>query len=141
MLNQTFVEMKKFNYLSVVFVVVLSAGLMLSGCKKKTETIVPAFIVTATTVQLQTGEDGLQFFGKCTNDDVKMTKVIITDPFLQDMIFNVNGNYFVKGEAFAMQGANEAYLKQSGTWKFTFIGNRTADGASFSVAATLLIAK
>ncbi len=134
--------MKKFNHLFLLVVVVLSAGILMSGCKKKKDDpIVPSFVVTATTVQLQTGEDGLQFFGKCVNDDVKMTKVIIMNPFQTGQTFNLNGNYFVKNEAFAMQDANTAYLKLSGTWTFTFTGNRTADGTSFSVAATLLIAK
>jgi uncharacterized surface anchored protein len=92
-------------------------------------------------VQLVTGGVGLQFFGKCNNDDIKMTKVEIMDPFQTTITFNLNGTYFVKNEAFAMQDANEAYLKQAGTWTFTFIGNRTEDNSSFSAVTTLVISK
>ena len=134
--------MKKINPVLVFGILLISAGILLSSCKKDEETIVPSFVVTATTVQLQGGGDGLQFYAKCTNDDVKMTKVTISDPIgAQPITYNLNGTYFVKNELFMLEDENEAYGKTIGTWKFNFVGNRTADGASFAVDASLAVGK
>lgn len=122
----------------------LAAIIISSGCKKKEEpvVIVPAFTMTATTVTLQGGGFGLQFFAKCNNDDVKMTKVMLTDPIGSfTETYNLNGTYFVKNEIFGLQATDQAYTKSSGTWKFNFVGNRTADGAAFAVDATLSVSK
>jgi len=114
-----------------------------SSCKKNDDNPapqVPVFTVTATTVQLQSGGEGLQFFGKCTNEDVKMTKVNLTSPIsVETRTYNLNGNAIVKNSEFSLQDDNTAYFKELGTWNFTFEGNRTADNASFSVNATLPI--
>lgn len=132
--------MKKFNAFLTLGIVLLIAGILFSGCKKKEDPIIPAFTVTAITVQLQGGGEGLQFFGKCTNDDVKMTKVTVYDPLsVQTTTYNINGEYFVKNEAFGLQDANVGYTKELGTWTFNFVGNRTADGASFSESTTLSV--
>ena len=118
---------------------------MISGsCKKKddnpTSPQVPVFTVTADSVMLQTGDEGLQFFGKCTNENVKMTKVTITSPVsVQTSTYLLNGNSFVKNTPFSLQEDNTAYNKELGTWNFTFVGNRTADNVSFSVNSTLSI--
>jgi len=135
--------MKKLSpYLSVA--VILLATLMITGgCKKKAEDpIVPAFTITATEVQLQAGGTGLQFFAKCNNDDVKMTKVTITDPMSSfNQTYNLNGTTFIKNEIFGLQGTTEAYTKEIGTWSFNFVGNRTADGTSFAVNGSLAVSK
>lgn len=132
--------MKKFNTFLSLGIVLLIAGILFSGCKKKEDPIIPSFTVTAITVQLQGGGEGLQFFGKCTNDDVKMTKVTLYDPLsVQTTTYNINGTYFVKNEAFGLQDANVGYTKELGTWTFNFVGNRTADGASFSESTTLSV--
>ena len=132
--------MKKINSFLAVGIVLLIAGILFSGCKKKSDPVIPSFTVTALTVQLQGGGEGLQFYGKCTNDDVKMTKVTIYDPLsVQNITYNINGNYYVKNEAFQLQDANVGYNKELGTWTFNFVGNRTADGASFSESASLSV--
>ena len=132
--------MKKNNAFLAMGIVLLIAGILFSGCKKKSETIIPSFSVTAITVQLQGGGEGLQFFGKCTNDDVKMTKASIYDPLgEQNTTFNLNGNISVKNQAFDLQATNTGYVKELGTWTFNFVGNRTADGASFSESASLSV--
>jgi len=134
--------MKKVTHYLTIVAILISGMIIISSCKKKSDPIVPAFTVTATKVDLQGGGQGLQFFGKCNNDDVKMTKVIITDPLGSfNQTFNLNGNYFVKNEIFALQGATEAYIIQIGTWSFNFVGNRTADGSSFAITATLAVSK
>jgi hypothetical protein len=130
--------MKRINYLLFFSILFLGGSVILSGCKKKTETITPSFTVSATTVQLQGGGEGLQFYAKCTNDDVKMTKVVITDPLsAQTITYNLNGNYYVSNEIFMLEDQNTAYVKESGTWSFNFVGNRTADGSGFAITATV----
>lgn len=135
--------MKKIISVATIGISLMCIVILFTECKKdKDDPIVPAFIVTATTVQLQDGSDGLQFAAKCTNDDVKMTKVMITDPIQSAAVtFNLNGEYFVKGEIFALQDVNTAYYKQIGTWTFDFIGNRTADATSFTSSFSIAVGK
>lgn len=121
-------------------ILLLITAVMLTNCKK--DPVDPAFIVTGTTVQLQGGGEGLQFAAKCTNDDVKLTKVEIVDPLLSPATtYNLNGNVFVKNEIFGLQATNEAYFKQIGSWSFTFTGNRTSDNSSFSIKTKLSVGK
>jgi len=136
--------MKKRKYIWICFFAVLGVALMLSSsCKKKNDNQtpqVPVFTITADSVPLQSGGEGLQFFGKCTNEDVKMTKVTITSPISgQTAPYNLNGNSYNKNAPFSMQDDNTAYDKELGTWNFTFEGNRTVDNDSFTVDATLSI--
>jgi hypothetical protein len=138
------ITMKKLTRYFSITVVLLAALLVISSCKKDEEPAptVPAFTITATTVQLQAGGEGLQFFAKCNNDDVKMTKVTITDPIASfTQTYNLNGTYFVKNEIFGLQATNEAYGKSIGTWTFNFVGNRTADGVAFAVNGSLAVSK
>jgi hypothetical protein len=133
--------MKRLNTVLVVsMLLLLSAGILLSGCKKKEdEPITPTFTVTAITVPLVGGGEGLQFTAVCTNTDVKLTKVTIKDPVGSSLDFNANGNTAIKNQQFDLQGAGEAYLKKLGTWNFTFVGNLSSDGTSFSVGASLAV--
>lgn len=140
--------MKKIKNIWIYSFVVIGIALLISSsCKKKDDNPaptptpqVPVFTVTADSVPLQSGGEGLQFFGKCTNQDVKMTKVTVTSPIsVQTSTYLLNGNSFVKNTTFSMQDDNTAYDKEPGTWSFTFVGNRTADNASFSVNSTLAI--
>ena len=136
--------MKRVNIiLGISMLVLLSASLILSGCKKKKdEAVTPSFVVTATTVPLAGGGEGLQFYGKCTNTDVKMTKATVTDPIGSSPItYNLNGNYVVRNEVFMLEDATQAYTKAIGTWTFSFVGNLTSDGTSFSVGASLTVGK
>lgn len=123
---------------------VIGIVLMLSiGCKKDKDdpdSQVPLFTVTANTVMLQGGGDGLQFTAKCTNEDVKMTKVTITDPLsVQISTYELNGTSYAKNSSIPMQDENLAYTKELGTWNYTFVGNTTSDNKSFSVNATLSV--
>jgi hypothetical protein len=137
--------MKKFNLYLPVAVIMFAAIVIISGCKKDEEEVVPtvpAFTVTATEVQLQGGGTGLQFFAKCNNDDVKMTKVTITDPMSSyHQQYNLNGTTFIMNEIFGLQATDIAYQKEIGTWTFNFVGNRTADGVAFAVDASLTAGK
>jgi hypothetical protein len=137
--------MKKRKNIWIYSFVVMGVALMLSSsCKKQddnpTTQQVPEFTVTAKTVQLQAGGEGLQFYGKCTNEDVKMAKVTHISPVsVKTSTYDLNGNSFVKNSPFSLQDENVGYEKELGTWNFTFVGNRTVDNVSFSVNATLLI--
>jgi hypothetical protein len=135
--------MKRINLILFVgmFLMLTGSG-VLSGCKKKSSPVVPAFSVTATTVQLQAGGEGLQFYAKCTNTDVKLTKVTITDPLGANTVtYNLNGNYYVLNQVFMLEDQNSAYTKEIGTWSFYFVGNLTSDGSSFTVGAALSVGK
>lgn len=106
-----------------------------SSCKKKDDNSpqVPVFTVTANTVQLQGGGEGFQFFGKCTNEDVKLTSVKITAPIsAQTATYDLNNSSFSKNTPFPMQDEMNAYFKEIGTWKFTIVGNLSADNSGFS---------
>jgi len=58
----------------------------------------------------------------------------------QTTTYNLNGDIYVQNQVFAMQATNTAYVKESGTWSFTFVGNRTADGSSFTVGGAINVA-
>lgn len=133
--------MKRFNtILMISTVLLLSTSLILSGCKKKKdEPVTPSFTVTAVTVPLAGGGEGLQFTAVCTNTDVKLTKVTVKDPVGSSIDFNANGNTFIRGQQFDLQAATEAYSKKLGTWTFTFVGNLSSDNTSFSVGASLSV--
>jgi hypothetical protein len=133
--------MKKLTALLPLGLLLLSIAILFTECKKKTDDpVVPTFTITATTVQLQGGGEGLQFDAKCTNTDIKMTEVRIVDPNQLPVItYSLNGTEFNKNEIFGLQSSEEAYYKQTGTWSFTFIGTLISDGTSFSVPTTLAV--
>ena len=133
--------MKRKNALLAIGILLLSTVILFSSCKKKESTAVtPSFVVSATTVQITGGGNGLEFAAKCTNTDVKMTKVTINDPLgVNNITYNLNGGYEVSNQAFALQDANTAYTDEIGTWTFSFVGNLTSDGSSFVTGASLLV--
>lgn len=135
--------MKNLTSINSVTALFLIVFVVIGCCKKNTEDtagIDPTFNVTATTVQLQGGGEGLQFFAISTNVDVKMTSVDIEDPIIaQFHTYQFNGAEFSKNQSFDLQATEEAYVKVIGTWKFTFVGTRISDGVAFSVEATLAV--
>ena len=136
--------MKKVNYLVFIGVLLLSTTIIFSGCKKKSSTPdqpTPVFIITSTTVQLQDGSAGIEFFTVCSTTDVTMTKVEIVSPIHDyDITYNLGNVLYVKNQIFSLQAANTAYTKESGTYTFTFTGIRNADGAAFTIISTLVVA-
>jgi hypothetical protein len=135
--------MKKIKNFRISPFVIIGVIIMLSNsCKKNDNPApqVPVFTVTADSVMLQGGGEGLQFFGKCTNEDVKMTKVTGTSPVsVQTFTYMLNGNSFAKNASISLQDDNTAYFKELGIWNFTFVGTRAADNESFSVNSTLSV--
>jgi hypothetical protein len=137
--------MEKRTKIRICSFAVIGVVILLSGCCKDDDSDnpasqVPVFTVTAKTVMLQGGGDGLQFSAICTNEDVKMTKVTNTPPnSAQTATYELSGKSYAKNSPIPLQNDNEAYLKVLGTWTFTFVGNTASDNKSFSVNATLLI--
>jgi hypothetical protein len=136
--------MKKVNYLVIIGALILSTTIIFSGCKKKSSTPsypTPAFIVTSTTVTLQDGTLGIEFFTVCSTTDVTMTKVEILSPIHDyDLTYNLGNVLYVKNQIFDLQAANTAYTKESGSYTFTFTGIRNADSSPFTIVSTLVVA-
>ena len=134
--------MKKFITYAAYSFLFATFTLLLSNCSKDDEPETPAFTVTYSTVQIQGGLQGLQFTAKCTNNEVKLTKVMITDPLNSTPIeYDFNGTTFTQNEQFNLQATDEAYYKLTGTWKFQFVGTRTSDNTNFAVDASLTVSK
>ena len=137
--------MKKINQFLKYSALVLCVAIIFGGCKKEEDPpSYPSvsFIITYLEVDLQGGGKGVQFFANCSTTDVKMTKVEIKDPLQSGTItYNLNGNGYVKGQIFALQDDNTAYLKQGGTWTITFTGLRTVDSAPFTLPVTIAVSK
>ncbi len=137
--------MKKINQAMIYGILLMSIVIVISGCKKKTETVTyptVSFIVTYLTVQLQAGGEGVQFYANCNSTDVKMTKVEILDPIHSGTVtYNLNGQGYVKSQIFDLQDAGTAYQKQGGTYQITFTGLRTVDNAPFTVISNVSVAK
>jgi hypothetical protein len=138
--------MKRRNYALLFIGLILSSGIVFSGCKKKSsdEPTYPAvaFIVTYVTVPLQGGSDGVEFFANCSTTDVKMTKVQILDPIHSGTVtYNLNDQVYVKSQIFALQDDGTAYLKEGGTYQITFTGHRTVDNAAFTIVSNVNVAK
>jgi hypothetical protein len=134
--------MKKITSFATIGILLLATIILFTNCKKKDEPVVPTFTVTSTTVPLQGGGDGLQFKARCTNNDVKMTRVLITDPAQSPAYtYLLNDQGFSKNQDFDLQDAAVAYTKTTGTWTFIFVGNRPSDNESFTVNASLSVGK
>jgi hypothetical protein len=135
--------MKNLNRFTHAGIMVLVMFMIIIGCKKKSDdpVVTPTFTVSSSTVLLQSGGDGLQFYAKCTNGDVKMTNVSITDPASLVSIYDCNGASFAKNALFPLQNTNEAYSKKAGTWKFNLVGKSASDGTAFAIDATLTVSK
>jgi hypothetical protein len=133
--------MKKIISFASIGILLIVTIILLTYCNKEEDLPIPTFTVTATTVQTQ-GGDGLKFTAKCTNNNVKMAKVIITDPTqTPPFVYSLNNTKYLQDETFELQAAGDTYKKQIGTWQFQFIGNRTEDGDSFAETTTLSIIK
>jgi hypothetical protein len=136
--------MKTMKNTLIYTIALVGVVLILSnGCKKKdhnSDSQTPVFTVTADSVMLQAGGEGLQFFGKCTNEDVKVTKVMGTSPItVETFTYMMDGSTIDKNTPFSMQDENTAYEKELGTWNFTFEGTQPGDNSDFSVNASLTI--
>jgi len=132
--------MKTVNYLLAIGVLLLITSIIFSGCKKNLPS--PVFTLTYTSITLQDGSMGVEFYATCTTTDVKMTKVDILDPNRTNTeTYNLNNVTRLKGEIFALQDVGDGYFKVGGVYQFTFTGIRVADNTGFATVTTLNVAK
>ncbi len=101
----------------------------------------PEFIITSKPVLLLSGMDGFQFFAKCINYNVQLTKVSIINPNQDSIITHLNGNYFIMNEQFDLQSVGTAYIKEIGLWTFNFNGTTVENGLLFNADVFVQISK
>ena len=132
--------MKKITFF-IAISFLLSVGIIAtSSCKKKSTTpdvSAPTFVMSAAADPAITND--VFFYFKCTTNDVKLTKVVVSDP-----IGAVNDTYDLQSVN-ALQNViyqlNTSYVKETGTWRFVFTGNRVSDNSAFVSTTTLLLSK
>jgi|ERR1035438_131291 hypothetical protein len=106
------------------------------------EVVVPVFVMTYTVVTLTSGDKGVEFFADCSNSDVDITKVNITDPNHSNLwTYFLNDDTFVLGQLFSLQASGNAYTKESGTWQFEIIGKIPGSVKGFDITTTLSVTK
>ncbi|MCX6247300.1 MAG: hypothetical protein NTW10_06175 [Bacteroidetes bacterium] len=129
--------MKKKNLLFALGIVLLSSVILFSGCKKKSED--PAPVPNPTFVMSSTGSPDVIFYFKCTTNDVKLTKCIISDPLgLISDTYDLQSETFLQNQVYYF---NTTYTKETGVWTFKFYGNRTGDNSGFISTTTLTLSK
>jgi hypothetical protein len=130
--------MKTIGKIALFSFVAISVFMLIEGCKKDKEDPVPAFTMSADTVRLVGGAQGLQFFATCTNNGVTMSDVTITTPQDSLYLYNLNNASYSQNVRIPMQGNNQAYPKRIGTWKFRLVGT-SSGGNSFTTDATYAV--
>lgn len=98
----------------------------------------PNFAISSVVVQLQGGNEGLQFFAR-GSVDCTLGRVNLTSPLGDQFVFNANNNLFLTNELIALQTTNQGYLRISGSWTFRFVGNHSPEGGGFDVTQILTV--
>jgi hypothetical protein len=97
----------------------------------------PVFTVA---VSINASAFTVAFTGTCTNDDVKMTKVIITDPEgVSSWTYEMNDVVCLKNHEFNLQNPGSSYPWLTGHWTIEFIGTRVVNGASFDITKSVFV--
>ena len=133
--------MKKTNCILFISFILIFGIFTTSSCKKKSSDpeppANPTFVMSSTANPANTNE--IIFMFKCTSTDVKLTKVVITDPLaINPTTFDLQGATFLQNSPYYF---NTAFTKATGTWTFKFTGNRTSDNSGFISTTTLLVSK
>jgi hypothetical protein len=127
----------RFSPLGLIFIAMIITAL---GCKKEADDPIPEFTLSYDSVAVVGGGKGLQFFAKCTNNDVTMSSVSIINPESIHYVYDSIGENYVKNASIPLQANNTAYPKQPGTWKFNLSG-KSSGGSAFSYDATVAVIK
>lgn len=130
--------MRKLTQFTLLAAFLVIAVAIITGCKKDKDDPVPAFSITYDTVSLIAGGKGVQFFAKCTNNDVKMSQATITNPASGFYIRQFSGASFGKDASIPLQETNTAYPIQTGTWKINLTGN-SGGGTAFTYDGTIAV--
>jgi len=131
--------MKKKNTLLAIGILLLSSVIMFSSCKKKSttpEVSAPTFLMSS--IADPNDNTYLIFQFKCTTNDVKLTKILISDP-----LGSFTDTYDLQGETILQNIIYQfsySYLKSTGKWTFMFYGNRT-DNSVFISTTTMTVSK
>jgi hypothetical protein len=120
---------------------ILSVFFILTNNCKKDETNAPAVspptnpVFTINHIFIYVGgKDYIQFVSCCTSESVKLDTATITDPGINRYYYEYYSDtadyqIFRKDESFTFP---EDFPKQTGIWKFTFIGQRYKDNSDFT---------
>ena len=125
----------------ILFPMILATILIFTiGCKK-TETVAPPVpqetnpVFTLDHIIISVGgKDYIQFVTRCTSETVKLDTARIIDPgnnrfYYEYYSDTTDYQIFCKDEPFTFP---EDFLKQTGIWKFTFVGQRYKDDSDFT---------
>ncbi|HTX87520.1 MAG TPA: hypothetical protein VMC08_00895 [Bacteroidales bacterium] len=132
--------MKNLRPLATIGILLLAVLVIATSCKKKSDDTTPtnpSFTMSSTPDPNDV--DAVYFMFKCTNMDIKLTKVVISDPLtLFSDTYDCQGASYLQNIAYMI---NYSYTKETGNWNFQFTGNRSSDGSGFVVTAPLYISK
>jgi hypothetical protein len=129
--------MKKKNIYFAFGILLLSSVMVFSSCKKKSSD--PEPVANPTFVMSSTGATDVTFYFKCTTNDVKLTKCIISDPLgLINDTYDLQSQTFLQNQVYYF---TTTYTKETGNWTFKFYGNRTGDNSGFVSTTTLNLSK
>ena len=132
--------MKKKNTLLAIGILFLSTVIMFSSCKKKSttpEVSAPTFLMSS--IPDPNDNTYLIFQFKCTTNDVKLTKILITDP-----LGSITDTYDLQQATFLeniIYQFGYSYLKATGKWTFVFYGNRSGDNSGFVSTTYMTVSK
>ena len=133
--------MKKMNFFLPVGFILLSSVILFSSCKKKSTEPepVPAPTFLMSSIPDPANANNIIFEFKCTTNDVKLTKVVITDPLASGSdTYDLQGAIALQNQIYTF---TTPYLKATGKWTFVFTGNRTNDNSGFTSTSYLTVAK
>jgi hypothetical protein len=125
----------------ILMPLLLLSMLLFTSCKDKPTQPAPdpdpTFSIASVDVLLDTGDRGIQFFAT-SNEDVLLVKAEIKPPVGNTIVYNLNSGTFINGQSFTLQADGTAYFRISGSWTFTFTGNKAlGTKKSFVVTTTL----
>lgn len=123
--------MKKQNTLLAIGILLLSTVILFSSCKKKadepTPTPAPTFLMSSIPDPADNSKVIFQF--KCTTNDVRLTKILISDPLASFTdTYDLQGLSVLQNTIYYF---DYSYLKSTGKWTFQFFGNRASDNTGF----------
>jgi hypothetical protein len=99
----------------------------------------PTFAIASIDVTMATGDRGIQLFAT-SNEDVLLVKAEIKPPVGNTVVYNLGSGTYINGQSFALQADGTAYYRVSGTWTFTFTGNKALGSKkSFVVTTTISV--
>lgn len=94
----------------------------------------PAFTITSRPIDAEGGGTCLEFYG-VPQENVVLISVKVQPPAGDDATLQLNGATYAASAAVSLQELDRCYTLLTGTWTFTFTGNRPG-GASFTAVAT-----